>query len=186
MNTIRSPLKYGLLLLTIALIGIVLAMTTTKQFWWAYLADYDGTPGSIRLDMAFHGKAPLAEYPHLIVTGTTYQSVGRHGLPEPADFQRLAALSQQVVAAVDAVTPSVYVGTFTYKHEQLNYVYVKSTANVPEALDAVYSTSCAGCKIYTNIKHDPAWSAYRDFLYPNQATRDFHREELNKIGLGAL
>lgn len=164
------------------MVGLTPAEAISQDFWWPYLASYEDGPGSIRVNLALSSKAPLSEYRYLVVTGTTYKTKRSDGLPEAIDVERLNTLSQGVVAAIQAITPSVYVGTFTHNKEQLHYVYVADAALVQHALGKLYMEACPGCKTYLNIKQDPSWSAYREFLYPNRATLEFYRVELEKLG----
>jgi hypothetical protein len=150
------------------------AQPAVPNQWWSYLASYDAGPGSIRVDLALRKLAPLADYPYLVVTGPTYASTQKQGLPEAADLDRLNDLQEQVVAAIARQSPYVYAGTFTHNFEQLHYVYVKSPSGISQALSELYRERCSACKIYTNIKQDPSWSAYSDFLFPNQATREHY------------
>lgn len=155
---------------------------SSKDFWWPYLASYETGPGSIRVNLALGGQAPLTEYGYLVITGTAYNTKRSDGLPDATDLDRLNALSERIVAAIQATTPSVYVGTFTHNKEQLHYVYVADSELIQSVLGKLYSDSCPGCKTYLNIKQDPSWSAYREFLYPNRVTLEFYRTELEKLG----
>ena len=146
--------------------------------WWSYLASYDAGPGSIRVNLALRKLAPLADYPYLVVTGPTYASAQKQGLPEIADLDRLNGLQEQVVSAIAKQSPYVYAGTFTHNFEQLHYVYVKSPSGISQALSELYRQRCPACKTYTNIKQDQAWSAYLEFLFPNQATREHYGLQL--------
>jgi Family of unknown function (DUF695) len=146
------------------------AMPQSDEQWWSYLASYDSGPGSILLNLALRKRAPVAEYPHLVVTGSTYVSKEKKGLPDAGDLARLNALEEKVLAAVSKRSQYIHAGTFTYNFEQLQYVYVKSTSGIPHALAEVYREHCPECKIYTNIKSDPYWAAYSKFLFPNDAT----------------
>jgi hypothetical protein len=148
------------------------AQSPAPEQWWSYLATYDAGPGSIRVNLALRKQAPLAGYPYLVVTGPKYASTQKGGLPEVADVNRLNDLQAKVVAAIAELSPHVYVGTFTHDFEQLHYVYVKSPSGISQALAMVYGEHCGGCKTYTNIKQDPSWIAYLDFLFPNQETRE--------------
>lgn len=148
------------------------AQTPAPEQWWSYLAAYAEGPGSIRLNLALRKVAPMADYPYVVVTGSTYSSVGKKGLPEIADLDRLNDLHVKVIAAIAEQSPHVYAGTFTQNFEQLHYVYVKSPIGIEKALTNLYSQFCSGCKTYTNIKHDPSWAAYSQFLFPNEATRN--------------
>lgn len=147
------------------------AQPPASSEWWSYLAAYDAGPGSILLDLTLRKIAPVKEYSHLIVTGVTYTSTQKDGLPDVDDLDRLNRISRAVVAAIAHKTPSIYVGTFTHNFEQLNYIYVPNVDGIAVVIDKVYSKFCAGCKTYTNIKSDPSWSAYQEFLFPNEATR---------------
>jgi hypothetical protein len=154
------------------------AQTAAPDQWWSYLASYDAGPGSTRVNLVLRKLAPLAEYPYLVVTGQTYVSAQKQGLPEVADLNRLNDLQERVVAAIAKQSPSVYAGTFTHNFEQLHYVYIKNPSGIAQALAQVYRERCADCKTYTKIKQDPSWSAYSDFLFPNQATREHHGLQL--------
>ncbi|HEX9391693.1 MAG TPA: DUF695 domain-containing protein [Usitatibacteraceae bacterium] len=156
------------------------------ELWWSYLASYDDGPGSIRLDLNRYRQAPRAEYTHLLVTGTRFASSQPGGLPEPGDVQRLELLSNRTFAAIRAVAPAIFAGSFTHGGEQQNYIYVKNTistkARIDKALAVFYAGECAGCKVRTNYREDASWSAYRSFLFPNLQTREFYREPLKAIG----
>ena len=153
-----------------------------RDFWWPYLASYEAGPGSIRVNLGLRNQAPLAEYPYVVVTGTTYNTTRQDGLPDAKDIERLNALADKVIGAIQATSPSVYVGTFTHNREQLHYVYVKNFSGIAGALSQLYSAACQGCKTYMNIKHDPVWAAYTEFLYPNPAILKLHRAELENLG----
>jgi hypothetical protein len=160
------------------LIGIAMLLTSVvanaepyaSAQWWSYLAAYDAGPGSIRLDLKLRKIAPVKGFSHLVVTGVTYTSTQRNGLPEPGDVDRLNEISSAVVAAIAAKTPSIYAGTFTHDFEQLNYIYVPNGEGIAEVVKNVFSQRCPGCKTYTNLKDDASWSAYREFLFPSEVT----------------
>src|SRR5574340_1558606 len=61
----------------------------SKDFWWPYLASYDAGPGSVRVNLGLRKQAPLAGYPYLVVTGTTYTTTRPDGLPSAGDLERL-------------------------------------------------------------------------------------------------
>jgi hypothetical protein len=154
----------------------------SKDFWWPYLASYEAGPGSIRVNLGLRKQVPLSGYRHLVVTGTTYNTERPDGLPDTPDLERLNTLSEKIVAAIQTTAPSVYVGTFTHNREQLHYVYVSDPSQIESILSKLYLASCPGCKTYTNIKLDPSWSAYTEFLYPNRTALEFYREELHRLG----
>ena len=153
----------------------------SSDFWWAYLASYDQGPGSIVVNLGLKKQLPLSNYPILIITGVTYVTQRVDGLPESSDLDNLNKLSSKLIEAIEKVTPSIHAGTFKYNRECLHYIYVKDGSIIEEALKAFYLKECPGCKTYTNIKDDPDWTAYKDFLFPNQATLDFYHDDLAKL-----
>ena len=159
------------------------AQANAADFWWAYMASYEHqVPGSTRVNLGLKGRAPVAGYPHVIITGVTYGDKGVHGLPEPGDMDRLNALAVKVEETIAGLSPSIYTGTFTHQYQQLHYVYVKKTEGIDGALRNLYARECRGCKVYINIRHDPEWAGYLTFLYPNQPTIDANRDQLRRIG----
>lgn len=138
--------------------------------WWSYLAAYDAVPGSILLDMKLRKIAPVRGFTHLVVTGVTYTSTQKNGLPDASDLDRLNEISSGVVAAIAAKTSSIHAGTFTHDFKQLNYIYVPNVDGIAEVVEYFYSQRCPGCKTYTSLKNDASWSAYQEFLFPNKTT----------------
>lgn len=166
----------SLLLLTSA---AACAQPSESNEWWSYLAEYDAGPGSIRLDLKLRKNPPIKQFPYVVVSGVTYTSSRKDGLPEAGDIDRINGISTALVSAIARHSPSIHAGTFTHNFEQLNYIYVPNGEGLAAVIGKVYGKLCAGCKTYTNIKKDPAWSAYREFLYPNEVTRKHYRLQLD-------
>lgn len=173
------------LLGTLALAATMAASAQTQvsasNKWWAYLADYDGTPGSTRVDMGQHANAPIADLPLLVIAGTKYTTSLASGFPEERELQRLNDLSDKLILAIMALGPSVYVGTFTQNREQVHYVYVKDLAGIEEAFAKTLKRECGTCAVLYRTKRDPEWNTYLKFLYPNQATMDFYRFDPKQV-----
>lgn len=147
------------------------AQPAGREQWWSYLATYDEGPGSIRVDLKLRKAAPVKGFPYLVVTGVPYVSSREDGLPSVAELNRVNAISMAVVDAIAGKSPHIYAGTFTHNRQQLNYIYVPKLDGMSAVIDEVYRRLCAGCKTYTNLKHDPEWAGYREFLFPNEVTR---------------
>jgi hypothetical protein len=153
------------------------------DMWWSYLADYDGLPGSTVVNLALKQYAPLQDHQMLLVTGISYDSLPENsGLPSPAELDSLNHLGEKRLALIKAKTDSVFVGSFTHKNERLDYFYIVSANGMDADLRDFYQKERPNHQFYINIKSDPRWEAYSDFLYPNTATIDYHREELHKLG----
>lgn len=150
------------------------SQVSTSNKWWAYMADYNGTPGSTRVDMALQQKAPVQDLPFVVIAGTKYTTTLASGLPEANDIQRLNELSDKLILAIMSVGPSLYVGTFTHNNEQVHYVFVKDLAGTEEAFKKALKLACNTCEASYRTKSDPDWNTYLKFLYPNQATMQFY------------
>lgn len=158
---------------------------SANDFWWPYLAAYESGPGSIRVNLGLKKSAPVPQYEQLVVTGVTYASKSIDRLPDAETIEKLNILSEKVISSISKLSPSIYVGTFTHNNEQLHYIYVKDSSKINNALKELYATACVGCKTYINIKQDPSWSAYNEFLYPNQETLKFYQADLKKLGFSS-
>ncbi len=157
--------------------------TMKTELWWSYLADYDGLPGSTLVNLALKARAPMHDHSTLLVTGVRYESPpNRSGLPDAAELESLDRLSDKRRTLVTGRSTAVFVGSFTHKNERLDYFYVADAAVLETALRDFYKAECPGRRPYINIKSDPRWEAYLDFLYPNAQTIEHYRAELLKLG----
>ncbi|MFZ5506154.1 MAG: DUF695 domain-containing protein [Pseudomonadota bacterium] len=143
---------------------------STSDKWWMYLADYDGKPGSTRVDMGLRARAPLPDLQQIVIFGTKYEQIPTSGFPTDAALEQLNRDSDSLILAVLSVQAGVYVGTFTHAGEQLHYVYVKSSEGTEGAFSAALAAACPTCAPIFRTRSDPEWKAYLKFLYPNEAT----------------
>lgn len=162
-------LAFPTLLLSLAA-AIGAPQVSQSEKWWTYIADYEGKPGSTRVDMGLRDEAPLASLPTLVVFGTKYVSKPESGFPTDESLEKLNAESDAHIVAVLSVRAGVYVGTFTHDGEQVHYVYTRTAEGTEEAFRRSLAKSCPACVAVYRTRPDPAWDAYLKFLYPNQAT----------------
>jgi len=172
---------------TLALAGTILLVNSCGKgpqadLWWAYLAEFEGRPGSIVINLGLKERAPVADYQKLIVTGVTYTSADTNGLPDAKELDALNALSEKRLIIVKQLTPYIYAGAFTHNGERLDYIYVKHTTGIEDALKKFYQNAGPDRKPCINVKDDPQWEAYSKFLFPNEQTIAFCRQELVRIG----
>jgi hypothetical protein len=159
------------------------AQPIKTELWWSYLADYDGLPGSTLVNLALKPRPPIHDHATLLVTGVSYESAPKDsGLPDAAELDFLNRLSDKRLTLVAAHSKALFVGSFTHKNERLDYIYVSDAAGLETALRDFYQTECPTRRPYINVKSDPHWEAYLDFLYPNAQTIQHYRAELQKLG----
>jgi hypothetical protein len=159
------------------------AQPMKSELWWSYLADYDGLPGSTLVNLALKPHAPIHDRSILLVTGVSYQSSPKNsGLPDAAEFDLLNRLSTKRLTLITEHSMAIFVGSFTHKNEQLDYIYLADPDGLEAALREFYQTECPARRPYINLRSDPQWQAYLDFLYPNAQTIQHYREEFLKLG----
>jgi len=140
--------------------------------WDVYLAQWDNKPGSVALNMDLIETSPKRNLPFIIITGVTFTKCTSDGFPEKEEFDNLYPISDSLNHIISKLTKSELVGTFTYQCERLDYIYVEDTIGIRANLNKLYSTKFKEYKSYINIRDDHEWQAYREFLYPNEETRE--------------
>ncbi len=164
-----KSLLLATLLLSISA-AIAAPTVSTSDKWWTYIADYDGKPGSTRVDMALRDEAPLPTLPTLVVFGSKYEQRPETGFPTDEALDRLNANSDRLIQAVLNAQTGIYVGTFTHNGEQVHYVYARTAEGVERAFRQALAETCPTCEAVYRTRPDKDWNAYLKFLYPNQAT----------------
>jgi uncharacterized protein (TIGR01619 family) len=166
-------MKISMLILPAMLFLFCITLTAQQPKWETYMGQYEKGPGSTIVDMLIKDKAPVKDFPFLLVTGITFEKCTADGLPEKEAFPHLYKVSDAVKVCMDSALTNIFAGTFTYQCERLDYYYIKDTSGLRKKLDKLYADSFAGEKYYTNIKLDKIWQAYLDFLYPNALSLEF-------------
>jgi hypothetical protein len=141
--------------------------------WDVYLASYDEGVGSTIFNMDLIKVAPKKQLPFLVVTGVTFKNCTDDGLPNKGQLDKLYEISDKVVAAIAGLTASEHAGSFTYKCDRLDYVYVSDTSKIRSKLVELYSSQFGGYEYHIKIENDEKWEAYTTFLYPNQETQEY-------------
>ena len=157
---------------------------TLPEAWWQYLAEYDGAPGSTIVNLGLRSRAPLAEFPLLLVVGLSFDSPpGAAGLPAADSLDELTRLSRDRLETLRRTVRAVHVGTFSHQNERLDYIYIADSAGVAAALAEWHARAAPSRTQYLNVKADASWEAYFAFLYPNAQIMRLHREALQRLGV---
>ncbi len=154
-----------------------------EENWDTYLANYDGKPGTTIVDMGIKVIAPIAKFPFALITGVKYKNCDKDGFPSASEFDKLYIISDTVAAKLKALSPNRMAGTFTYDCERLDYYYLADTVHIRKVLTAVYESQFKGYSFYINITVDKKWTAYLEFLYPNDETREYMSNQKILIAL---
>lgn len=167
--------KYSILSLLLICFSSVFCQD--GDHWDVYMADYDGKPGSVVVNMDAIKNMPYKGMPFVVVTGTTFTKCREDGMPEKNAFDDLYKISDKLDELIGEATMSKLLGSFTFECERLNYYYVADTLGLRAKLSNFYEREFKDLKFYINIKPDPNWEYYTDFLYPNVETRQVMENE---------
>lgn len=154
-----------------------LALFAQDENWDAYMAQYEGKPGSVLLNMGLKTSAPLKEYPFVLVTGVRFSGCSSEGMPTAKEFESLYKISDSVLAVIKQIGKYKLVGTFTHQCERLDYYYTADTIGLREKLSEYYKQLSPLYKPFINIKSDVQWSAYLDILYPKEEVYEFMQNQ---------
>ena len=152
-----------------------------QQLWWNYLADYDGKPGLTRLDLALKSKCPIGALSTLTIVKLSYE-VGADGLPDPTELELLHSIEDDLVNNLKSSSYALHVGSFLNEGILSIFIHLPAQNALSDTIEQFCTKRCAGRAPIVKIKEDAEWSAYLNFLYPNQATIDFYRAELEGLG----
>jgi hypothetical protein len=141
--------------------------------WDAYLAQYEKGPGSVTLNMDLINRAPIREFPYLVITGVNFKNCKADGFP--TDLHELYKISDDIALVINSATKNELVGTFMYQCRRADYIYVSDTLNLRSKLIKAYKEHYKNYKYYISIKPDKAWGGYLEFLYPNEETQEYMR-----------
>lgn len=163
-------MKVALLALLIFLSFNVLAQ---NEDWDVYIADYDGKPGSIVVDMSLRSTAPIAMLKYIVITGVKANSCLESGFPDNLEFETLYKISDSVKYRLERKVTYRMAGTFTNNCERLDYFYVADTIGIRNDLETMYAERYKGYSFFIKVKEDRNWDGYLNFLYPNEVIYEY-------------
>lgn len=141
--------------------------------WDSYLAKFEKGTGSVLLNMSLKKMAPFSSFPFLLATGVRARNCDEQGFPSSKEYISLAKLSDSVKSRVEKTTSAILCGTFTYQCQRLDYYYIHDTAWIRAKLVRFYTEYFPGYEFFIQLKAEPGWSTYKDFLYPDEKMQDY-------------
>jgi uncharacterized protein (TIGR01619 family) len=169
-----------LLLTLLAILTFISQMTAQnpEEQWDAYIASYeDGKPGSTTLRMDLINSSPVNNFDYVLVTGLTYKTSNENGFPEGETFNILHKVGDELIELIRKETEMISVGSFMYNKARLEYFYIKDPKNIVSKIEEFYKTKYSDYEFYLNVKEDKEWKYYRDFLYPNEETKNYMADQ---------
>lgn len=168
--------KLAALYLFLIVHSVVLAQDDVGN-WDMYMAQYEKGAGSTIINMSLKTKAPDKSFRFLVSTGVHFDNCTAEGFPSETEFQKLYAVSDSVKRLLNNTVSNIMAGTFTYQCERKDYYYVKDTINLRQKLSLLYTKQFSQYQSIINIREDAAWEAYLSFLYPNEETMEYMRNQ---------
>jgi len=144
-----------------------------NENWDTYMTKMGKMPASVLVDMGQKEFAPDPKFPNLVVTGPRTKNCSTMGLPDKDEIGTLEDILDATSNFLTGVTAKALVGTVTHNCERLNYYYVKDTMGIRNALNRMYSRTYKDYAYVISIRPDPQWTTYRNFLYPDEETRNW-------------
>lgn len=169
--------RLALLYLFMVIHSIVSAQEDDGNNWDMYMAQYEKGAGSTIINMSLKSKAPDKSFRFLLSTGVRFDNCTAEGFPLETEFQKLYVVSDSVKKLLSKTVPNIMTGTFTYQCERKDYYYIKDTTDIRQSLSMLYKKQFSGYQPIINIREDTAWEAYLTFLYPNEETMEYMRNE---------
>lgn len=158
----------NLIQLFIALFFFSTAFAQEDENWETYMAQVDKKPASLLVNLALYDRSPNKLLPYLLITGPKSKLCQSNGLPPKDEISQLEEILHSADLFITGVTAKALAGTMTYNCQRVNYYYIKDTVGIEQALSRMYRRSFKDYKYVYKIKHEPDWSTYRNFLYPNE------------------
>ena len=166
--------KLSILLMSIFLSNLYVFGQDEAENWESYIASYEeNKPGSTTVRMDIFNQTPIPEYQYVLVTGIKYESKRDDGFPEDKTFKLLYKLGDELIEFLNKNTENIFVGSFMFDFERLEYFYIKTDIGIENKLKEFYKSNYPNHEHYINLKEDNTWSYYREFLYPSQEIMDY-------------
>jgi hypothetical protein len=145
--------------------------------WDVYMASYEKGAGSTTVNMDLIERAPISEFPFIVIAGVTAKNCTTEGFPTTEEFDMLYKISDNINKTITNITKNEIAGTFTYQCERLDYIYVKDTVGLRVHLTKLFGAQYAAYKFRIKIWDDKEWEAYRTFLYPSEDILEYMSNE---------
>jgi hypothetical protein len=153
------------------------AVFAQDEQWDVYLSKHEKGVGSTLVNMGLNKIAPVKNFSFVLITGVQFSDCTGDGMPSKKEFDNLYAISDTIKAVVARKPLQIPVGSFTYQCERLDYYYLNDTTGIRAWLLQAYQTQFPNYRPYISIKADKNWDAYLKFLYPNEETQEYMRNE---------
>ncbi|HEV8695423.1 MAG TPA: DUF695 domain-containing protein [Lysobacter sp.] len=139
-----------------------------SEQWDFYLCQVDGKPASIYLDLGIVSEAPIQGYGHVARIDLSMLAPRSDGLSSQVEFDRLNAIEDALCDQL--IDHTHYVGRVTSDDQREFYFYLAAAEDWQDKVAAAMALF-PEYTYQTDVREDPQWQAYLEFLYPDDAAR---------------
>jgi len=140
------------------------------QDWDFYMSAVDGRPGFVRLDLALTARAPDPHFPLMGYLRIHLNEQRENGFPTENEFVHLSLIEKTVAALLPEHPGMIDTGVVTTDGFRDLIFYGPSEAVAARLFEQIVKRHPSH-RFETGTMHDPDWTYYRDFLYPDARTR---------------
>lgn len=155
--------------------------------WWVYLSDFEGSPGSISLNLALKPVAPFPKFEWLIITGIRFEPAKEtKGLPDEKELAGIQQLRKKRISLIKQAVPAIEAGGLIIDGQEFHYIYVKNAEGIEAKLQQFYREQYPGREPLIKIEKNPDWSVFYETLFPSPSTIIKYEKELKAEGFWEL
>ena len=159
-------------LLTLFALLICSLIFAQEETWENYMTNLEKGPASVSVRMDLSETAPIERYSYILMTGFVYDKLSKDGLPAQGNFDEIYTLTDSLDVRLNRFSTTKYVGSLNYNYQRIQYYYLSDFEGVQDLLNGFYKEFFPGKEPYIEIKEDPNWAYYLEFLYPKDRTMD--------------
>jgi hypothetical protein len=139
------------------------------EHWNFYPLDLvDAGPASVMLDLNLGDEAPLDGFPWLLSVDVAMRAPASTGLASREEVESLGALEDELAEMLELTAAAHFVGRMTHEGRRHYFFYAAHREGLEDAAIGVLSLfPDYGATAEYEIEHDPDWSHYLEYLYPD-------------------
>jgi uncharacterized protein (TIGR01619 family) len=137
-----------------------------EEDWDFYFSNVDDFIGSFYVDLGLSKISPVKDNPNLVWISLKMNNPREDGLSSNEESETLYAIEDRIQEFISKNHTAIYAGRLTNNNNRDFYFYFGDTT----LYDKTFSEAMVAFPSYTydfDIKEDPEWCSYTDFLYPN-------------------
>ena len=143
--------------------------------WDFYFARIDDESASVLLNFGYRPEAPLASAPHLLWIWLSMDEPDQHGMGTKESADQMVKVEEALTDHLARTLSARHVSRIRGEGCWQLYYYAPSPDGFDEQVRAAL-VALPAQEFNTGTKHDPEWSYYLEFLWPDEERRTWMRD----------